>query len=270
MKNRACNITYANVMATLAIFVALGGASYAAVAFPKGSVGSAQLKEEAVTAAKIKDHAVTGAKLRLSTLGTVPDAAHAASADRAGEAEKASEAVKALEATKAANAGRADDAIALGGLPPNLYGGMLTSRTELPATTEDVEWWVGISGSAPPAKKWIEGAMLTPSTGSLYASGLSAFSTQGPGPNDAARVRIGLYWWFDQPVFQGELPLTKNGTSWSPSLEGKVPANSLLAIKVTEEPRGEEIPAIPLLTSVWLSPSPGKVEHASQPPPQLP
>jgi hypothetical protein len=46
-------LTYANVMATLALFVALGGASYAAFKLPKNSVGAKQLKAGAVTPAKL-------------------------------------------------------------------------------------------------------------------------------------------------------------------------------------------------------------------------
>jgi hypothetical protein len=45
--------TYANVMATVAVFIALGGASYAATQLPKNSVGSAQLKSGAVTPPKL-------------------------------------------------------------------------------------------------------------------------------------------------------------------------------------------------------------------------
>lgn len=33
-------LTYANVMATIAVFIALGGASYAAIKLPKNSVGA--------------------------------------------------------------------------------------------------------------------------------------------------------------------------------------------------------------------------------------
>ncbi len=48
----------------IALFVALGGTSYAAItALPKNSVGTAQLKNNAVTGAKIKDHAITAAKI---------------------------------------------------------------------------------------------------------------------------------------------------------------------------------------------------------------
>ena len=48
-------LTYANVVASLALFLALGGISYAAIEIPKNSVGSKQLKANAVTGAKVKD-----------------------------------------------------------------------------------------------------------------------------------------------------------------------------------------------------------------------
>jgi hypothetical protein len=47
------HLTYANVAATLALFLALGGAAYAATQLPRNSVGTAQLRREAVTAGKI-------------------------------------------------------------------------------------------------------------------------------------------------------------------------------------------------------------------------
>src|ERR1700761_5662809 len=77
-------ITYANVMATIAVFIALGGASYAATQLPANSVGTNQLKNGAVATAKLQGtsvttnkiakEAVTGAKVKLSTLGAVPTA----------------------------------------------------------------------------------------------------------------------------------------------------------------------------------------------------
>lgn len=57
-------LTYANVVATLALFIAIGGASaFAANQLAKNSVGSKQLKRNAVTAAKIKKGAIGPAKL---------------------------------------------------------------------------------------------------------------------------------------------------------------------------------------------------------------
>jgi hypothetical protein len=47
--------TYANVMSTLAVFIALGGTSYAVA---RNSIGNAQLKRNAVTSAKVKDRSL--------------------------------------------------------------------------------------------------------------------------------------------------------------------------------------------------------------------
>lgn len=46
-------LTYANVTATIALFLALGGASYAATRLPPRSVGTKQLKNKSITKAKI-------------------------------------------------------------------------------------------------------------------------------------------------------------------------------------------------------------------------
>jgi hypothetical protein len=54
VKRIAAKLTYANVMATIAVFIALGGASYAATELPRDSVGTEQLQDGAVTSAKIK------------------------------------------------------------------------------------------------------------------------------------------------------------------------------------------------------------------------
>jgi hypothetical protein len=54
VKRIAAKLTYANVMATIAVFIALGGASYAATELPRDSVGTEQLQDGAVTGAKIK------------------------------------------------------------------------------------------------------------------------------------------------------------------------------------------------------------------------
>ncbi|HEY2053241.1 MAG TPA: hypothetical protein VGH14_04825 [Solirubrobacterales bacterium] len=54
MKRFVPRLTYANVIATVALFVALGGGAYAATQLPKNSVGTKQLKKASVTAAKVK------------------------------------------------------------------------------------------------------------------------------------------------------------------------------------------------------------------------
>src|ERR1700675_3438362 len=45
----ATRVTYSNVVATVALFASVGGASYAAVVLPANSVGTQQLKARAVT-----------------------------------------------------------------------------------------------------------------------------------------------------------------------------------------------------------------------------
>lgn len=53
MKRIRGKLTFANVVACLALFIALGGASYAASELPAASVGSKQLKKNAVTPVKL-------------------------------------------------------------------------------------------------------------------------------------------------------------------------------------------------------------------------
>lgn len=57
-------LTYANVVSTLALFLALGGVAYATNSLPGQSVGPRQLKEGAVRTGKIANRAVTRVKIR--------------------------------------------------------------------------------------------------------------------------------------------------------------------------------------------------------------
>jgi hypothetical protein len=74
-----------NVVAYLALFVALCGSAYAAVSLPlpKGSVGSKQLRKQAVktrdigkgaiVGKKVRKDSLTGKQIKESSLGTVPN-----------------------------------------------------------------------------------------------------------------------------------------------------------------------------------------------------
>jgi hypothetical protein len=74
-------LTYANVMATIAVVLSLGGASaLAAGHLAKNTVGTRQLRPSAVTGRKVKDGSLTGADVDASTLGLVPSAQRALSA----------------------------------------------------------------------------------------------------------------------------------------------------------------------------------------------
>lgn len=67
----------AMVVACIALLIALGGTSYAAIKLPRNSVGAKQLKRNAVTTPKVKNNAITGAKVLESSLGRVPSATNA-------------------------------------------------------------------------------------------------------------------------------------------------------------------------------------------------
>ena len=62
-------LTYANVMATIAVFIALGGVSYAALRIPARSVGSKQLKFNSVGSNHMKPQSVGDQKLKPGAVG---------------------------------------------------------------------------------------------------------------------------------------------------------------------------------------------------------
>jgi hypothetical protein len=123
--------TYSEAVATLALFVALGGTSYAVTSLPASSVGTSQLKNASVTAAKLHAHSVgaaavvldslTGKQINEASLGEVPMARSATSADSATTARTAGSATTAGTATSAVTAATAANATLLGGAPPASY-----------------------------------------------------------------------------------------------------------------------------------------------------
>jgi hypothetical protein len=64
-------LTYANVIATLALFLALGGGAVWAANKQAAKVGTGKLKPNAVTAGKIKANAVTTSKIRENAVTAV-------------------------------------------------------------------------------------------------------------------------------------------------------------------------------------------------------
>jgi hypothetical protein len=61
-------LSYSNVIATVALFVALGGAAVAAGGLPRHSVGARQLRRGAVTSVALRKHAVTMAKIASNSI----------------------------------------------------------------------------------------------------------------------------------------------------------------------------------------------------------
>ena len=80
-------LTYANIVSSLALLVALcGGGVALASTLPKNSVTSKQIKNGAIKSKDVADNGLTGTDVNESTLGTVPSAARASRADRADSA----------------------------------------------------------------------------------------------------------------------------------------------------------------------------------------
>jgi hypothetical protein len=164
---RALKYFQRNTIALLALFVALGGTTYAATALPKNSVGTKQLKKNAVTNPKIKNGAVTGAKVAdnsitgadvlESSLGKV---ASSASADQATTANTATNATNATNATHATNSDQ------LGGSPA------ATVQKRVTGTCPDVRAMAMIVPSGATNCAWgNNGITLTP----LAGAGTNAF-----------------------------------------------------------------------------------------------
>ena len=78
MRKLLTDTRVANVLALLALFIALGGTSYAALTLPKNSVGTPQIKPRAVTLSKISTSA------RKSLKGQTGPAGHTGAAGPTG------------------------------------------------------------------------------------------------------------------------------------------------------------------------------------------
>jgi hypothetical protein len=61
-------LTFGNVMSVIALFIALGGTGYAAVALPKNSVGTSQIKKNGVGGPEIRKNAVRSGEVKNGAL----------------------------------------------------------------------------------------------------------------------------------------------------------------------------------------------------------
>ncbi len=156
------HLSYANLMASIAVFVALGGVGYAATSIngndiTKRTVGANKLKDGTLTSKQVKQNALNGGVIEESSLATVPSAqtavfaTSAMSANNAASAEHALSADRATEATTAGRAATAADAETLDGLTSKQlqvtcpaetdpYGGMCWDGDVRPADD-----WIGAS-----------------------------------------------------------------------------------------------------------------------------
>lgn len=134
------HLSYANVMATIAVFIALGGGALA-VSIGKNDVGSREIAKNAVRSGELKNDTAKGKDVDESSLGQVPSAANATSAGTADQA------------TTATNAGSAANAEQLGGVGPNgfiRYGAPIPSGVTIRGVWATVEF--NDNGTSTPAR----------------------------------------------------------------------------------------------------------------------
>jgi hypothetical protein len=132
----------AMVVAFIALFVAIGGSSYAVTRLPAKSVGAKQIRtgavrtvhiaRNAVTGAKIKNGSITRADINVSSLAGVPSAASATNATHAASAAGLDRVVQVRQAGSvgAATPNPADPAaptIAVGGASATCPPGLLAT-----------------------------------------------------------------------------------------------------------------------------------------------
>ena len=102
------HLSFANVIACLALFVALGGGAYAASSINgksivNKSIGAGKLKNGTLTSSQVKKGSLNGSVIDSSSLGTVPAAQTAVTA-QTGERDTATSATSADRATTATSA----------------------------------------------------------------------------------------------------------------------------------------------------------------------
>jgi hypothetical protein len=179
-------LTYANVVSTLCLFIVLGGGAYAATALPKNSVGAKQIKRNAVGAAELKRNAVTSAKVKNRSL-TGADIA-AGTLGKVGSATNADHANSADSATSATNSSN------LGGAPANAYqkfdstlpsGQSMSGDYGIRAPSGGTTGFIDTSASFPiPLATRIPGANI------VYTTTFSAPHCTGPGNADPGYLCI--------------------------------------------------------------------------------
>lgn len=138
VKRIVSKLSYANVVATIALFVALGGTTIAATKLhgsqiKRGTVTGKQVKSGSIPGADLRRDSITGRQVNEAKLGTVPHSRKASAADHATQADRAASAGSATRADRAATADTATRATAaatadtaadsgrLGGLPASAF-----------------------------------------------------------------------------------------------------------------------------------------------------
>lgn len=168
------------VIAVLALFVALGGTSYAVKSLPKNSVSAKQLKKNAVTSKKIKSNAVTAKKIKKGSIDASKVKADSLTGAQINEA--------------TVNVGRLD------------YNSAVVANPSLAFSTDPVPTpTLGVVG-CDPGLKAVGGGVKLEDPSATFSVGTQSVYDEGPRGNDGWQARVVNY----DTDATGTVPVTHN------------------------------------------------------------
>lgn len=175
-------LSYANVVATLALFVALGGSSYAAVKLGRNAVKSRNIAPNAITGAKVKNHSLTAADLATSVLKTGATGATGAKGDTGAAGPAGAKGDPGATAVKYFATVYDDGSLRRGtpGTTVEKLGG---------ASPYYVVHFPGSVGACSP----VVSSGNTTSNGILIANGYARTAAETGAPGDSNTVEVGFY-----------------------------------------------------------------------------
>lgn len=222
MKSRRPHLTYANVVATIALFAALGGVSYAAATLPKNSVGTDQIQAKAVRTGKLAEDAVTASRLSQGVRERIAAAGATSTAPSAPESVKhAVTADTAATAGTAASAGTAKDAEALGGQPAGHY---LTADSVLQSGQTEAGDYIAAASNGQAGTVLVQFWPHLPE--SLQEGHIKVIpegggpTTECPGPGQAAASYMCVYQSFNEGMTFESFISTMPGSIYAGPLSG--------------------------------------------------
>ena len=208
MRKMTRRLTYANVIATLALFLAIGGgAAFAATNLAKNSVGPKAIKANAVGPAKIKAGAVTGEKLANGAVSATKLAAGAVGATQlaAGAVGGNQLANGAVSATKLATGAVGGNQLANGAVGATQLAGGAVGGSKLGTINTRTA-----SVSVP--KGEIKGVSVACASGETLLGGGTSWNTTGPEQlvYTSESNKSAATTWHAAGVNQANVPLTFN------------------------------------------------------------